>query len=88
MCLVQGHNTVALVRLKPAVPRSRVKHSTTEPLRSLNDSLAHEKSTKYAKSENTARSKISRGFYFRETSHMLGFAQINPCEMAQFCSFV
>ena len=24
------------VRLKPAAPRSRVKHSTTEPLRSLN----------------------------------------------------
>ena len=25
------------VRLKPAAPRSRVKHSTTEPLRSLNN---------------------------------------------------
>ena len=30
-CLAQGHNAVSLVRLKPATPRSRVKHSTTEP---------------------------------------------------------
>ena len=33
MCLTQWHNIVTLVRLKPAAPRSRVKHSTTEPLR-------------------------------------------------------
>ena len=26
---------MTLVRLEPAAPRSRVKHSTTEPLRSL-----------------------------------------------------
>ena len=32
MCLAQGHNAV---RLEPAAPKSRVKHSTTEPLRSL-----------------------------------------------------
>ena len=30
MCLGQGHNAVTPVRLKPAAPRSRVKHSTTE----------------------------------------------------------
>ena len=30
----QGHNAVTLVRLEPAALRSRVKHSTTEPLRS------------------------------------------------------
>ena len=35
MCLAQGHNTVTPVRLKPAAPLSRVKHSTTEPLGSL-----------------------------------------------------
>ena len=29
----QGHNEVTLVKLKPPNPRSRVKHSTTEPLR-------------------------------------------------------
>ena len=34
MCLAQGHNAVTLVRLKPAASWSRVKHSTTEPLRS------------------------------------------------------
>ena len=33
--LLKDHNTVTPVRLKPATPRSRVKHSTTEPLRSL-----------------------------------------------------
>ena len=32
MCLAQGHNTVMPVRLKPVAPRSRVKHSPTEPL--------------------------------------------------------
>ena len=37
MCLAQAldHNAVTTVRLEPAAPRSRVKHSTTEPLRSL-----------------------------------------------------
>ena len=35
MCVAQGHDTVTPVRLKPAAPRSSVKHSTTEPLRSL-----------------------------------------------------
>ena len=34
-CLAQGHITVPPVRLEPATPRSRVKHSTTEPPRSL-----------------------------------------------------
>ena len=34
MCLAQGHNAVTPVRLKPVASRSRVKHSTTEPLRS------------------------------------------------------
>ena len=34
MCLAQGHNAVTPVRLEPAAPRSRVKQSTTEPLRS------------------------------------------------------
>ena len=35
MCLAEGQNTVTPVRLKPAAPSSRVKHSTTEPVRSL-----------------------------------------------------
>ena len=30
MCLAQGHSTVTPVRLEPAAPRSRMKHSTTE----------------------------------------------------------
>ena len=34
MCLAQGHNAVTPVRLEPTAPRSQVKHSTTEPLRS------------------------------------------------------
>ena len=34
MCLAQGHNTVMPVGLEPVAPRSQVKHSTTEPLRS------------------------------------------------------
>ena len=35
MSLAQGHNAVTLVILKPAGPRSWVKHTTTEPLCSL-----------------------------------------------------
>ena len=31
----KDHNAVTPVRLEPAALRSRVKHSTTEPLRSL-----------------------------------------------------
>ena len=34
MCLAQGHNAAMPVRLEPMAPRSPVKHSTTEPLRS------------------------------------------------------
>ena len=34
MCLAQGDNTVTPVMLEPKALRSRVKHSTTEPLRS------------------------------------------------------
>ena len=33
--LLKDHNAVTPVRLEPEAPRSRVKHSTTEPLRSL-----------------------------------------------------
>ena len=35
MFLAQGHNQVTPVKLEPATPRSRVKHSTTEPRCSL-----------------------------------------------------
>ena len=35
--LAQGHNAVAPVWLEPSNPRSRIKQSTTEPLRSLCD---------------------------------------------------
>ena len=34
MCLAEGHNAVTPVRLEPAVSRSQVKYSNTEPLRS------------------------------------------------------
>ena len=33
--LLKDHNAVTPVRLEPAVPQSRVKHSTTDPLCSL-----------------------------------------------------
>ena len=39
--LLKDHNAVTPVRLEPATPRSRVKHSTTEPLGSLLDILWH-----------------------------------------------
>ena len=33
MCLAQGRNAMTQARLEPTTPRSRDKHSTTEPLR-------------------------------------------------------
>ena len=39
MCLAQGHNAVTPVRLEPTALRSRVKHSTTEPLGSLKEGV-------------------------------------------------
>ena len=39
MCLAQGHNVVMPVRLGPEASLSRVKHSTTKPLCSLNHIL-------------------------------------------------
>ena len=39
MCLAQGHNTVTLVKFESATPPSRVKFSTTEPLRSPNSAV-------------------------------------------------
>ena len=41
MCLAQGHNAVALVRLKPAASRSRVKYSTTSVGEKPNRTKAH-----------------------------------------------
>ena len=34
LTLLKDHNAVTLVKLEPEAPLSRVKHSTTEPLRS------------------------------------------------------
>ena len=39
MCLAQGHYAVTPVRLEPAASGSQVKHSSTEPLRSLHQSV-------------------------------------------------
>ena len=39
MCLAPGQNAVTPVRLESVAPRSRVKHSTTGPLRSLEQQL-------------------------------------------------
>ena len=37
--MLKDHNAVTPVRLEPVALRSRVKHSTTEPLRSLKKML-------------------------------------------------
>ena len=51
MCLANGHNTVTPVRLEPAAPQSRAKHSTTEPLcfRKRNEQLPSMQSVKSVK---------------------------------------
>ena len=40
--MLKDHNAVTLLRLEPAAPWSRVKHSTTEPLRSLKNIYIYE----------------------------------------------
>ena len=37
--LLKDHNTMTPVRIEPAAPETRVKHSTTEPLRSLESGI-------------------------------------------------
>ena len=39
MCLAQGPQRKTAVMLEPAASRSRVKHSTTEPLCSLHNDV-------------------------------------------------
>ena len=43
MCFEQGHNAVTLVKLEPVAPPSRVKLSTTEPLRSPDSAVYNAK---------------------------------------------
>ena len=43
MCLAQGHNAETPVKLNSVALRSPVKHSTTEPLRSLYTVCKNEK---------------------------------------------
>ena len=45
MCHAQGHKAVTLVRLEPAVPRSRIKQSAIEPLHSTMGATTYEIST-------------------------------------------
>ena len=40
-CLAQGHSAVPLVRLEPTTPLSEVKHSTTEPPRSSDQTIVN-----------------------------------------------
>ena len=47
MCFAQGHNAMTPVRLESTASRSRVKHSTTEPLRSLKKILVAPQNLKY-----------------------------------------
>ena len=60
------------VRLEPAVPRSRVKHSTTEPLPSLNSR------SRYA---NLSRGKLSVFSYPPVLTCDLGAQKNCPIEM-------
>ena len=62
MRLAQGHIAVSPVKLEPAAPRSRDKHSTTEPLHSLICCITYRKCTKY---EICAKLHRFRILYFR-----------------------
>ena len=57
--LLEYHNAVMPVRLEPAAPRSRVKHSTTEPLHSLSCFLFCNKVKQPASFPNQNDCKVS-----------------------------
>ena len=58
MCLAEGDNAVPPVRLEPATPWSRVKHSTTELLNlALNLKCENYKDTVNAKYQNRITKK-------------------------------
>ena len=59
MCLAKGHNAVMLVRLKFAALQSRIKRSTTEPLRSP--------PTKYYQNISKGTKIIEPTSFFRKT---------------------
>ena len=56
------------VRLEPAAPRSRVKHSTTEPLRSLMTSLGRNWSFELYHVEMAQQSLVSVYEYYKKKS--------------------
>ena len=45
--LLRDHNAMTMVRLKPEAPQSQVKHSTSEPLRSLSTDMNQDNQFKH-----------------------------------------
>ena len=69
MCLAQEHNALTLVRLEPAAPRSRVKHSTTEPQRSqFNTAVSH-----HSPGLSMTYGKTAGGTIFKRAVRISGF---------------
>ena len=72
--LAQGHNIVMPVRLEPAAPRFRVKHSTTEPLCSLVSNIPDDTfpiSMKTCLNIHAQLHSGARGLYFSLIIHLL-----------------
>ena len=70
--LAQGHNVVMPVGLEPAAPRSRVKHSTTEPLRPKKFALAIKFSSVVPYLFNAVPQYFEKVGYFSPTITFLG----------------
>ena len=65
MCLSQGHNAVTPVRFEPAAPRSRVKDSINESLRSLDIRIIER--TSYPQKVNSMDKKRRTTILARDT---------------------
>ena len=75
MCLDQGHKAVKPVRLECATPQSRVKHSTTEPLASLDlkhDCQKHYRLVVYAYSDKPSL----QNFHVMETRGIILYLSV------------
>ena len=78
MRLAQGHNAVTLVRLEEVAPRSRIKHSTTEPLRSLRQVLLYYLCHLFLLSSESSELLIDR-------IYPLGFFTLYSLSLGQCC---
>ena len=69
---VKGHNAVMPVRLKPAIPQSQVKHSTTDEPLCSQKLISHYKGISFITTGYTGDTLLYTGDMFHNTTHYTG----------------